>query len=183
MRRASVVRQAVLAVVIAGCSATPVPSESGAAAGACRPDLPPRTSPTDFPVAVLYVNGDDVPPILGAIEWLGGDEPVSNEPQLPVHLERFTVLQTRGQSEVSVRMSDEVRIAAWTIDAVPAGAFRAGDLESGRARWSEGADPTDVVCVPVQDGSWLIIGEVSFTDDAGSGTYYWRLNVVETPGT
>lgn len=185
MRRASGPLHALLAIVIAGCAAGPVPSGSTPGSAndddPCRADLPPRTSPTDYPVAVLFVNGDDLPPVVGPVDWLGDDEPVSNEPELPVHLERFIVLQTRGQAAVSVRMSDEVRIAAWTVDAVPAGAFRVGDLETGRVRWSEGDEETDVACVPVQDGSWLLIGEITFADDAGSGTYYWRLNVGETP--
>ena len=181
MRRPSRVCAAVLAVAIAGCAAAPEPSASAAADDPCRSDLPPRTAPTDFPVAVLYVNGDDLPPVVGSVEWTGGDEPAANEPALPVHMERFTVLQTRGQSAVSIRMSDGVRIAAWTVDAVPAGGFRVGDLDTGRVRWSEGGEETDVACVPIQDGSWLLIGEITFADGAGTGTYYWRLNVEETP--
>ncbi|MGH2417660.1 MAG: hypothetical protein ACRDFY_04940 [Candidatus Limnocylindria bacterium] len=185
MRRASTGWAALLAIVFAGCAGSPAPSGSAGVAPdpACRADLAPRTSPTDFPVAVVWVNGDDLPPVLGPVEWTGGDEPATNEPVLPVHLERFTVLQTRGQSAVSVRMTDGVRMAGWTLDAVPAGAFRAGDLETGRVRWSEGDEETDVACVPVTDGSWLLIGEITFADDAGSGTYYWRLNVAETPTT
>jgi hypothetical protein len=175
-----IVRLAAVALIIGGCASTPAPSPSEGVAAPCGDRLP-RTSPTDFPMAVLYVRGDDLPPVVGEVEWLGGDEPVTNEPRLPVHLERFTVLQTQGQVEVSVRMTDGVQIASWTVDAVPAGAFRAGDLESGRARWSEGSVPTDLVCVPVQDGAWLLIADVTFADDAGSGTYYWRLNVTGTP--
>jgi hypothetical protein len=183
VRRASPIWVALLVAVIAGCAASPQPSPSAAADDPCRSDLPPRTAPTDFPVAVLYVNGDDLPPVVGPVDWTGGDEPATNEPVLPVHMERFTVLQTRGQSAVSIRMSDDIRIAAWTVDAVPAGGFRVGDLDTGRVRWSEGGEETGVACVPIQDGSWLLIGEVTFADGAGSGTYYWRLNVLETPTT
>jgi hypothetical protein len=172
---------AMVALTLAGC-ATAMPS-SPAAAPACASDLPSRTSPTDYPVAVLYVAGDDLPPVVGEVEWLGGDSPVSHEPPRAVHLERFTVLQADGQSEVSLRMSDAVGISAWTVDAVSDERFRAGDLDSDRVRWSEGDEPTDLVCVPVQDGEWTIIAEVTFADDAGRGTYYWRLNVSQTPGT
>ncbi len=181
MRRATLIRLAVLALTLAGC-ATATPSSPPAAAP-CTTDLPPRTSPTDFPVAVLYVAGDDLPPVVGEVEWLGGDSPVSHQPPRAVHLERFSVLQAQGQVEVSVRMSDGVRIAAWTVDAVPDNRFRSGDLESDRVRWSEGDEPSDVVCLPVQDGEWAIIADVTFADDAGSGTYYWRLNVSQTPET
>ena len=181
MRRGRLSGLAVLALTLAGC-ATATPSSSPAAA-ACATDLPPRTSPTDYPVAVLYVAGDDLAPVVGEVEWLGGDSPVSHAPARAVHLERFTVLQADGQAEVSLRMSDGVRISAWTVDAVPDDRFRAGNVESDRARWSEGDEPTDLVCVPVQDGEWAIIADVTFADDAGSGTYYWRLNVSQTPGT
>lgn len=181
MRRATLIRLAVLALTLAGCpTATP---SSPPAAAPCTTDLPPRTSPTDFPVAVLYVAGDDLPPVVGEVEWLGGDSPVSHQPPRAVHLERFSVLQAQGQVEVSVRMSDGVRIAAWTVEAVPDNRFRSGDLESDRVRWSEGDEPSDVVCLPVQDGEWAIIADVTFADDAGSGTYYWRLNVSQTPET
>jgi hypothetical protein len=182
VRHAWIVGLAAVALIIGGCAQSPAPSPSPSegVAAACGV-LPPRTSPTEFPVAVLYVRGDDLPPVIGEVEWLGGAEPVTNEPRLQVHLERFTVLQTQGQAEVSVRMSDGVQIASWTVDAVPAGAFRAGDLDSGRVRLTEGSGPTGLVCVPVQDGAWLIIAEVTFADDAGAGTYYWRLNVTGTP--
>ena len=180
MRRGSLLAKAVLALMLAGCAAA-VPSSQPAAP--CTSDLPLRTSPTDYPVAVLYVAGDDVPPVLGEVEWLGGDSPVSHQPPRDVHLERFSVVQALGQPDVSVRMTDGVGIAAWTIDAVPDSKFRSGDQESDRVRWSEGDDPTDVVCLSVQDGDWAIIADLTFADDGGSGTYYWRLNISETPGT
>ena len=180
MRRGSLVGKALLALTLAGC-ATAVPSSQPAAA--CTSDLPPRTSPTDYPVGVLYVAGDDLPPVVGDVEWLGGDSPVSHQPPRAVHLERFSVVQAEGQTDVSVRMTDGVRIAAWAIDAVPDGIFRSGDQESDRVTWSEGDDPTDVVCLPVQDGDWTIIADLTFADDAGTGTYYWRLNLSGTPGT
>jgi hypothetical protein len=180
VRRGSLLGTALLALILAGC-ATPVPSWQPAAP--CTSDLPPRTSPTDYPVGVLYVGGDDLPPVVGEVEWLGGDSPVSHLPPRDVQLERFSVLQVEGLTDVSVRMTDGVRIAAWAIDAVPDNRFRSGDVESDRVRWSEGDEPTDVVCLPVQDGDWAIIADLTFTDDAGSGTYYWRLNINATPGT
>lgn len=170
-----------VALVAAACAPAPTPSD--VAADPCTQDLPARTSPTDFPLAVLYVSGDDLPPVIGEVEWRGGAEPVTHEPSRAVNLERFTVLQARGVDEVSLRMTDGVSIAAWTIDAVPDGPFRAGDLESGRVRWAEGDEETMVVCVPVEDGAWAVIADVTFADDAGHGTYYYRLNVSETPGT
>ncbi|MBA2632175.1 MAG: hypothetical protein H0U86_04120 [Chloroflexi bacterium] len=184
MRRApSLAGLVLVALMLAACPG-PAPAPSETAGGPCSSDLPPRTSPTDYPVAVLYVAGDDLPPVVGEVEWLGGDEPVSHEPLRAVHLERFTVLQAQGQAEVSMRMSDGVRIEAWTVDAVPDGLFRGGDYESDRVRWSksEGNEPTDVACIPVRDGEWTVIADVTFADDAGSGTYYWRLNVSQTPG-
>lgn len=180
MRRGSLFGKAVIALTLAGC-ATTVPSSQPAAP--CTSDLPPRTSPTDYPVAVLYVAGDDLPPVVGEVEWLGGDGPVSHQPPRDVHVEPFVVLQAEGKTDVSVRMSDGVRIAAWTIDAVPDSRFRSGDDESDRVRWSEGDEPTDVVCLPVRDGAWAIIADLTFADDAGSGTYYWRLNISATPGS
>jgi len=182
VRRGAFVALAIAALTVAACG-TPAPASSPPAGGSCANDLPPRTSPTDFPVAVLHVAGDDLPPVMGDVEWLGGASDVSHEPARPVYQERFTVLQAQGQIEVSLRMSDGVRITAWTVDAVPDGQFRSGDLESDRVRWSEGDDPTDLVCIPVQDGGWAIIANVTFADGAGSGSYYWRLNLSQTPGT
>lgn len=71
------------------------------------------------------------------------------------------------------------------MDAVPETRFRTGNYESDRVRWSEGGggEAVEVACIPVQDGQWAIIADVTFADDAGSGTYFWRLNVSQTPGT
>ena len=179
-----------LTLAIAGCNGGPAPSGpvgSGGASppstGNCRGDLPLRTSPIDVPVAVLFVNGEDLPPVVGEVEWRGDGEPVAYEPARAIHLERFTVLQTEGQAEVSMRMSDGVEIAAWTVDAVPVSRFRGGDFETDRQRWSEGqGESTDQVCIPLSNGSWGVIATVTFADDAGSGTFYWRLIVTEVPG-
>lgn len=183
MPRASIVAAAgVVAVMLVSCgTASPSPSEPPPSA--CRDDLPPRTSPTDYPLAVLYLAGDDLPPVVDELEWLGDGQPVVIAPERPIHLQSFTVLQARGQSEFSLRMTDGVRIAAWRVDGIPDGLFRAGDLETDRVRWAEGTGPTDVVCVPIRDGGWAIVADITFADDGGSATYYWRLNVSETPGT
>lgn len=182
MPRASFVTAAMVVLTVAGCGTT-APSPSQVTPGPCTADLPPRTSPTDYPLAVLYVAGDDLPPVVGDVEWLGDGEPVTVAPVRPVHLERFTVLQARGQREVSLRMSDGVRIASWRVDAIPDGLFRSGDFETDRIRWTAGSELTEVVCIPIRDGEWAIAADVTFADDGGSGTYYWRLNVRETPGT
>jgi len=171
---------ALLAISILGVACTPTPTASEAAGGACGEDLPPRTSPTDYPVAVLHAAGDDLPPVVGEVEWLGGDEPVATVAPRPAHLERFTVLQVQGVSEISLRMSDGVSIAAWQVAAIPDAAFRAGDIESG-SDWGSGSEVTDLVCLPVEDGTWAIRADVTFADDAGHGTFYWRLNVSESP--
>ena len=92
------------------------------------------------------------------------------------------MLQAQGQTEVSMRMTDGVSIASWTVDAMRDGAFRSGDQDAERVRWAEGEGPAEVVCIPVQDGEWAIIADVVFADDAGSGIYYWRLSVSRTPG-
>jgi hypothetical protein len=178
---------AVITGLVACDGDPPAPSGSGAASAPvsanCADDLPERTSPLDVPAAILYVNGDDLPPVVGDVEWLGGDQPATYEPPRPVHLEPYTVLQTRGQADVSLRMSDGVRIESWTVDAVPFAGFRAGDFETDSQRWSEGAnEPTDLVCVPITNGSWGIVATLTFADDGGTGTYYWRLIVTEVPG-
>lgn len=170
---------ALLVALLAACATDPAPSPPP---GACTDELAPRTSPTDYPLAVLYAAGDDVPPVVGEVEWLAGDEPVATDAARPVHLERFTVLQIQAQSEISLRMSDGVGIEAWTVDAVPDDEFRAGNLDTGRIRWSEGSGPTNVVCLPVADGNWAVVAEITFADGAGGGTYYWRLNVSDVPG-
>jgi hypothetical protein len=167
----------VAALAISACSA-PTPSPE---ANVCSPDLPPRTSPTDYPVAVLHVAGDDLPPVVGDVEWLGGDDPVRYEPERPVHLQTFTVLQTRGRSEFSLRMTDGVEIASWTVDVVPGPAFRRGDFETDRRRWAEGSTPAPIVCVRMEEGEWGIIADITFADNGGQGTYYWRLNVGDVP--
>ena len=168
-----------VSLALAACLG-PAPQPSELPGGACG-DLPPRTSPTDFPVAVLHAAGDDLPPVVGEIEWLGGEEPLATAAARAIHLQRFTVLQVSGASEVSLRMSDEVSIAEWQVDAIPNDAFRRGELEGGES-WSTGSGPTDLVCVPVENGGWLIRAELTFADEAGRGVYYWRLNVQEAPG-
>ena len=172
---------ALLAVCIAaaGCTAQPTPSET-AGGGACPEDLPPRTSPVDYPVAVLHAAGDDLPPVVGEVEWLGGDAPVATVAPRAAHLERFTVLQLQGSSEVSLRMTDDVSIAAWQVTATPDGSFRAGETEEG-TDWGSGSEVTDLICVPIEDGAWAIRADITFADDAGRGTFYWRLNVSESP--
>jgi len=184
VRRGSLAGLTAVALMLAGCGPGPDATPSEPAASPCSSELPARTSPVDVPVAVLYVAGDDLPPVVGDVEWVeGSEEPVIHEPARPVHLQRFTVLQAQGQADISMRMTDGVRIAGWTVDAVPDRSFRSGDLESGRVRWSEGDEPTDAVCIPARDGEWAIIATLTFADDAGHGTYFWRLNVSQTPGT
>lgn len=178
MRRRSL--GALVAVAIVAVACTPSPSPSEAAGGACADDLPPRTSPTDYPVAVLHAAGDDLPPVVAEVEWLGGDEPVATAALRAVHLQRFTVLQVQGISELSLRMTDGVSVAGWRVTAIPDGRFRAGEVEGG-TEWSAESRVTDLVCVPVQDGSWAIRADVTFADEAGQGTFYWRLNVSESP--
>ena len=39
---------------------------------------------------------------------------------------------------------------------------------------------TELVCVPVEDGAWAIRAEITFADEGGQGTFYWRLNVSES---
>ena len=170
---------ALLAVGILAAACTPTPTVSEAAGGACAEDLPPRTSPTDYPVAVLHAAGDDLPPVVGEVEWLGGEEPVSTVAPRAVHLQRFTVLQVQGLSELSLRVTDGVAIAEWRVTAIPDAGFRSGDVEGG-TEWGTGSEVADVVCVPVEDGAWAIRADITFADDAGQGTFYWRLNVSES---
>lgn len=176
MGRPPAIALVALLLALAACTGSPEPS---AVADDCAVDLPARTSPIDYPVAVLHVAGDDLAPVVGDVEWLGGDEPIATSAARPVHLERFTVLQTRGHAHASLRMTDGVAIAAWNVDALPLKGFRAGDLETGRVRWSEGSESAEVVCVPLSEGEWAIVADVTFADDAGSATFYYRLNVIE----
>jgi len=178
VRRRLAIALAGLLVLLAACASAPDPS---VLADECSSELPARTSPVDYPVAILHVAGDDLAPVVGEVEWLGAGEPVATTAPRPVHLERFTVLQTQGHSHASLRMTDDVAIETWRIDALPLAAFRAGDLETGRVRWIEGDGPTEVICVPISDGEWAIVGDLTFADDAGSATFYWRLNVIEAP--
>jgi len=171
---------ALLAIGLTAAACTPLPTPTDAAGGACAPDLPSRTSPTDYPVAILHAAGDDLPPVVGEIEWLGGDEPVETTAPRAINLERFTVLQLREASELSLRMTDGLSISEWRVDALPNNSFRAGDTETGTG-WSSGSDVTDLVCVPIEDGEWVVRAELTFADDGGRGTYYWRLNVEESP--
>ena len=177
MRRHPLGALLAIGIVAVACTAAPKPSELG---GGCAGDLPARTSPTDYPVAVLHAGGDDLPPVIDEVEWLGGDEPVATVAPRAVHLERFTVLQVQGVSEVSLRMTDGVSIAEWQVIAIPDAGFRSGETESG-TEWSTGNGLGDEVCVPIEDGAWAIRADITFADDAGRGTYFWRLNVSEAP--
>ena len=42
--------------------------------------------------------------------------------------------------------------------------------------------PTWSAC-PSRTAHWTIIADLTFADDAGTGTYYWRVNLSGTPGT
>ncbi len=179
MRRSSLGALAAIVIGVVGVACSPATAPSESTGAACASDLPPRTSPTDYPVAVLYAAGDDLPPVVGDVEWSGGDAPVATTAPRAVHLQRFTVLQVRGSSEVSIRMTDGVSISAWQVTAIPEVSFRAGEVEGG-AEWSGGTEVTDLVCVPIADGEWAIRAEITFADDGGTGTYYWRLNVSES---
>jgi len=166
-----------MAVALAtGCAAGPTDSPTDSSGDACAGDLPPRTSPTDYPVAVLHLDGDDLAPVVGAVDWQGGETPVATTAARAIHLERFTVLLARDTSEMSVRMSDEVAIDEWRVDALPADGFRAGDTETG-TEWSRGSEATELICVPLESGRWVIRAELTFTDGDGRGTYYWRVDV------
>lgn len=165
--------------LMVACGAGPVPSPSGVAVDPCAGELPARTSPTDYPVAVLHVNGDDLPPVVGEIDWRDSPAPVATTAPRPVHVQRFTVLQVRQASHAAIRMSDGVSIAAWRVAAQPDGSFRAGATEY--SEWASGEETTNLVCVPLEAGSWAIRADLTFADGAGSGTYYWRLNLGETP--
>jgi hypothetical protein len=165
--------------LLVACEAGPVPSPSDVADDPCAGGLPERTSPTDHPVAVLHVNGDDLLPVVGEIDWRGSPAPVATNAPRPVHVQRFTVLQVRQASHAAIRMSDGVSIAAWRVAAQPDGSFRAGATEY--AEWASGDETTGLVCVPLEAGSWAIRANLSFADDAGRGTFYWRLNLGETP--
>lgn len=172
---------AVLVAVALGSGAcSPAPSTTERLGGACAEDLPPRSSPTRFPVAILHVAGDDLPPVLGEIEWLGGDDPVATAAPRAVHLERFTVFQVRDAAEISLRMTDGVSIAGWRVTAIADTEFRAGDVASG-VEWSAGDEVSDLVCVPIVDGAWAIRADLRFAEDGGRGTFYWRLNVAGSP--
>jgi len=179
MRRPGLAALLSVGIAVAACTPSPSPSEPGG--GACASDLPERTSPTDYPVAVLHVRGDDLPPVIGEVEWRGGDEPVATTAPLAVGLERFTVLQVPDGTEFSLRMSDGVSIAEWQVDALPAAGFRAGDLETA-TELSAGSEATELICVAVEAGEWAIRATLTFADGTGSGTFYWRLNVGASAG-
>jgi hypothetical protein len=179
MRRRSLGALLVLALAVNACANEPTPAPSELPGGACAEDLPVRTSPTDHPLAILHLAGDDLPPVIGEVEWRGGDEPVETTAPRPVHLERFTVLQARGVTELSIRLTDERPTAAWRVIAIPDNQFRAGETESG-TEWSRGDEPAPLVCVQLEDGAWAIRADLTFADDAGHGTFYWRVNVSET---
>ncbi len=173
---------AILAVgamlVACGASVDPALSE----ADACESTLSARTSPTDYPLAVLHVNGDDLPPVVGAIEWSGGTAPVATTAARPVHRERFTVLQAAGINHVSVRMTDGVQLAEWRVEAQMADEFRSEGAGPGVA-WVDGDGTISVLCVPVTDGEWVVRADLTFADEQGTGTFYWRLNVSGADGS
>lgn len=173
---------AILAVgaMLVACAASVDPASSET--DACDSTLPARTSPADYPVAVLHVNGDDLPPVVGAIDWSGDTAPVATTAARPVHRERFTVLQVAGINDVAVRMTDGVQLAAWRVEAQMADEFRSEGPGPGVA-WADGDGRTDVLCVPVADGEWVIRADLTFADEQGTGTFYWRLNVSGAGGS
>ena len=116
-----------------------------------------------------------------SVAWTGGPEPIETTAPRRIHLERFTVLHAGGLSEVSIRLTDGAEIGAWRVGALPNDRFRLGDLETEREVWTEGDEPTDLVCVPIRDGQWAIVGDITFAEGAGSATYWWRINVENTP--
>ena len=130
-------------------------------------------------MAVLYAAGDDLPPVVGEVEWRAAMSRFRRAAPRAIHLQRFTVLQVQGLAEVSLRMTDGVAVAGWHVSAIPDVDFRSGDTEGG-TEWSSGSEVTDLICVPVTDGAWAIRADITFADDGRQGTFYWRLNVSES---
>ena len=176
MGRPSIAALLLLGSAIASCGTVPAPSEPPV--GGCARDLPARTSPAGHPLPVLHVAGDDLPPVVEHIEWRGGGAPIATSAPRPVHLSRFTVVQVNGATELSLRLTDGLEIAAWRVTAIPDTEFRIGDTDAG-TEWSSGEDPTPLVCVPLADGEWAIRADLTFADDGGEGTFYWRINAAE----
>ena len=148
---------------------SPAPSQTPGAA--CVEGLAPRTSPTDYPVAVLHAAGEDLLPVVGEVEWLGGDEPVATVAPRAAHLQRFIVLQVQGLTEVSLRMTDGVSIAAWQVTAISDVAFRAGEVDAGRSGAAEERSPTWSACrSPMARGPSVPTSPSQTMTDAGPTT-------------
>ena len=98
-----------------------------------------------------------------------------------IHLERFTVLQAQGHLR-GLAAHDRWRRhrRRGTSTAIPDVAFRSGDIEGG-TEWSSGSEVTDLVCVPVAGRRLGHPRRHHVRRRWRHGTFYWRLNVSESP--
>lgn len=147
------------ALLVVACTTLEIPPRAGA------PSLPIP------PVAILETPaGREQAGVLGSYTFAGTG---SDSPWLPA--DALVPVEVPAGAAATIRLEDRIRIAA--ARALAAGAAdRTG--EGARAAGIAGPDVAGLVRLTTPGpGSWVVMVELTYEADVGSGAYYWRLEV------
>ena len=151
-------------MVVAACAGPAPPSPATAA-----PSDPASADPAAPPDALLTIDGAPaVAGELGSYTYLGRG---SDSPWLPAAMLRPVEVGAGGR--LVVRLATGEPIAGGS-----ARVARAGDTQGSRTEpLGLSQEQQEVVIVGPGPGSWVLAVELDYADDAGSGLYFWRLEV------
>ncbi len=157
------------AASIATTTLSPAPSlgpspTASVAASPVTPATPVTPVTAEPPPASLAAEGGDpVTGTLGSFTWNNGGSDSPWVPGARIHV---------GAGELlTVTVAGAVGVAEWTARRVPAGSTDG----AGAVGLGDGTGTITFQAPP--PGAWSAQVTVWFTDDLGSATYYWRLDV------
>ena len=100
---------------------------------------------------------------LGSFAWMNSGSDAPWLPGAPIHI---------GHGErLTLKLTDPVRLANWTVARTPAATFGSGVVGMGG-----GSGQTVSFGAPPR-GSWSLNVSVWFADNLGSAAYYWLITV------
>jgi hypothetical protein len=165
VRSERLLRVALAAALVVTACAGPAPPSSATAA----PTDPASADPEAPPAALLSIDGTPgVPGELGSYTYLGRG---SDSPWLPAAMLQPVLVGPDGR--LVVRLASGEPIAGGR-----ARVARAGDTQGTRTEaLGLSQEQQAVVIVGPGAGSWVLAVELDYPDGAGSGLYFWRLEV------
>jgi hypothetical protein len=152
------------AMVLAACAGPPLPSPAT--------EAPSEAATTDVaapPAALLTVDGAPaVAGELGSYTYLGQG---SDSPWLPATM--LQPVEAGAGGRLVVRLANGEPIARGSARVAQAGDTEGTETEPLGLSQEQQA----VVIVGPGPGSWVLAVELDYADEAGSGLYFWRLEV------